>query len=207
MGIRLVSGGPDTLRCSNDVPDKESRLDTRQAINDFLASVERRALRMAQLAVGNTDDAMDIVQDSMMKLVQRYARKPESEWPPLFFRILQSRITDFYRRQGVRSRWRVWLDRFRRDDEDHEDALEAMPDPAGLTPECEHASNESIREINTALAELPGRQQQAFLLRAWQGMSTAETAYAMKCSEGSVKTHYSRALAALRDRLQGIIDD
>jgi RNA polymerase sigma-70 factor (ECF subfamily) len=161
---------------------------------------------MARLAVGNVDDALDIVQDSMTALVQKYADRSEVEWPPLFYRILQSRIRDFYRRSKVRNRWRVWLDRFRAADEPGhcESVLEAQPDPAAMTPEQSVDQEQSLQAIEQALSALPQRQQQAFLLRAWQGLDTAETAFAMGCSEGSVKTHYSRAVHRLRELLQDL---
>ncbi len=173
----------------------------KQAMDDFLASVERRALRIARLAVDNIDDALEIVQDSMMILVQKYALRGADEWPPLFHRILQSRIRDFYRRSRVRNRWRVWLDRFRKDD-DTEDALEANPDPGGRTPEQQADAAQSVALIENALAGLPDRQRQAFLLRAYEGLDTAETARVMGCSSGSVKTHYARALQRLRETFQ-----
>lgn len=161
---------------------------------------------MARLAVGNVDDALEIVQDSMTALVQKYAGRDEQEWPPLFYRILQSRIRDFYRRSKVRNRWRVWLDRFRQADEpEHSEAgLEAQPDQAAMTPEQCVDQDQSLQAIEQALATLPPRQRQAFLLRAWEGFDTAETAFAMGCSEGSVKTHYSRAVHRLREQLQDL---
>ena len=179
-------------------------LDNDPAMQRFLASVERRAFRMAEIATGSTEDALDIVQDAMFGLVRRYASKPASEWGALFFRILESRIRDWYRRTRVRNRWRAWLHDWRGRDEpnDGEDPMATLADPAGRDPADEVVQADAMAALEGALRKLPLRQQQAFLLRAWQGMSVAETAAAMKCSDGSVKTHYSRAVQMLRKVLE-----
>lgn len=177
-----------------------SPLEELRALDRFLAGVERRAFRMAQLATGQDDEALDLVQEAMLKLVERYAARDEAEWGPLFHRILQSKIRDWYRRQRVRSRWRVWLGR----DEDGEaadDPLEAIADPAMPTAEHQVTLKEASAALDEALRSLPLRQQQAFLLRAWEELDVAQTAAAMGCSEGSVKTHYFRAIHTLRKRL------
>ena len=176
-------------------------LENTQAMDRFLASVERRAFRMAQIASGNKEDALDIVQDAMLALVQRYGRRPQEEWKSLFFRILQNRIRDWYRRNKVRSRWRVWLGRGRQEEEP-EDPLAALADPEARNPSQQAIASDAVAAIDVALRTLPVRQQQAFLLRAWEGMSVGETAAVMRCSEGSVKTHYSRAVHRLRDMLE-----
>jgi RNA polymerase sigma-70 factor (ECF subfamily) len=173
-------------------------LDT-QALDRFLAGVERRALRIAEFGAGNREDALDIVQDAMLKLAERYADRPEPEWGPLFHRILQSRIADFHRREAVRRRWRVW---FRGGDEERGDPLENQPAPAAVEPERRSDADTMAETLERVLTDLPRRQQQAFLLRTWEGMSVAETAAAMGCSEGSVKTHLSRAMHALREQLE-----
>jgi RNA polymerase sigma-70 factor (ECF subfamily) len=173
-------------------------LDT-QALDRFLAGVERRALRIAEFGTGNREDALDVVQDTMLRLVQRYADRPEQEWAPLFHRILQSRITDFHRREAVRRRWRVW---FRGDEQAFGDPLENQPAPASAGPDRRSDADHMAATLEQALAGLPLRQQQAFLLRMWEGLNVAETAQAMGCSEGSVKTHLSRAMRALREQLE-----
>jgi len=173
-------------------------LDT-QALDRFLAGVERRALRIAEFGAGNREDGLDIVQDTMLKLVQRYADRPEQEWGPLFHRILQSRIADFHRREAVRRRWRLW---FHGDEQERGDPLENQPAPATVGPERRSDAERMAGTLEQALTGLPLRQQQAFLLRTWEGMSVAETAGAMGCSEGSVKTHLSRAMHALREQLE-----
>ncbi len=173
-------------------------------MEEFLKSVERRAFRMAEIATGRTDDALDLVQDAMLRMVQKYAAKPPDQWKPLFYRILQNRIRDWYRRSTVRSRWRVRLTG-RRDPglENQEDPLALIPDPDEKNPARQALMGEARRALELALQGLPHRQQQAFLMRAWEGLSVAETAMAMKCSQGSVKTHYSRAVHTLRKQLEG----
>lgn len=173
-------------------------LDT-QALDRFLAGIERRALRIAEFGAGNREDALDIVQDSMLRLVQGYADRPEQEWRPLFHRILQSRIADFHRREAVRRRWRIWL---RSDDDARDDPLENQPAPASVGPERRSDAEHMSARLEQTLTQLPRRQQQAFLLRMWEGMNVAEAAEAMGCSEGSVKTHLSRAMGVLRKRLE-----
>jgi len=190
------------LRNSNEQADSlagDTALEQQRKLDRFLAGVEKRAYRMAVLATGNRDDAFDIVQDAMLKLVENYGGKPESDLAPLFFTILQSRIRDWYRRSSVRNRLRSWLGS---DDEDESaDQLDQLPDPASRTPEELLAVRGGMQALEAALAKLPLRQQQVFLLRAWEGLDTRQTALAMKCAEGSVKTHYSRALATLREKL------
>lgn len=167
------------------------------ALDRFLEDAGPRALVMARIATSDPDEAMDIVQDAMYNLVERYADRPEAEWSPLFFRILQSRIRDWYRRRKVRNRWRTWLGGAG----DEADPIQELPDRRGDTPETHLTQSEQGRAIQAALATLPLRQQQVFMLRAWEGLDVAQTAAAMGCGEGSVKTHYFRALRALRKRL------
>jgi RNA polymerase sigma-70 factor (ECF subfamily) len=173
----------------------------RPVMDDFLASVERQAFRMAGFATRDADEALDIVQDAMIRLVKNYSTKPEAEWQPLFFQILQNCIRDWHRKKKVRDRWNG-LRNLWRGAEDEEDPIQTLADPQGKHPGEHAALKDSAAALDTALKDLPLRQQQAFLLRAWEEMSVAETARAMKCSEGSVKTHYSRALHTLRDALE-----
>lgn len=153
---------------------------------------------MAQIATGSTDDALDLVQDAMFKLVEKYSDKPENEWSPLFYRILQSRINDWYRRNQVRNRHRVFV---KVNEETGEDPIQTAKDESHHTPEAEVEADAGIEKLQELLEQLPLRQQQAFLLRAWEGLDVRQTAKAMSCAEGSVKTHYSRAIHALRDQL------
>src|SRR5262249_55630044 len=141
-------------------------------------------------------------QDAMAALVRRYAARAAAEWPPLFHRILQNRIRDWARRRAFRSRFRAWLGRGATEDEPAGDPLDALPDPADAGPAALAMRSAEGRRIEAALRALPLRQQQAFLLRAWEGLDVAETARAMRCSQGSVKTHYFRAIQTLRARLR-----
>lgn len=169
-------------------------------MDSFFIGVERRAYRMAHIATGNHDEALELVQDAMFKLVERYRNRPATEWPPLFQRILQSRIQDWYRRSKVRHRWTGW---FRREpDEASEDPIQTAPDPRGRTLPNIIEGEETLQQLESAIRQLPLRQQQAFLLRNWEGLAVADTALAMGCSEGSVKTHHARAIATLRERLK-----
>ncbi len=165
-------------------------------LNRFLAEVEASAFQLARYAVRDTDEALDLVQDAMFTLARKYGRKPVSEWRPLFFRILQNRIRDWHRRASVRRR--VLSESV----SGGVDRIEQAVDAAAADPLRSLGADGAANEIEAAVAELPMRQQQAFLLRSIEGMSVAETAQAMGCSQGSVKTHYSRALNVLRERLK-----
>ncbi len=168
--------------------------------DQFLAEVERRALRIAEMGVRDRDEALDLVQDAMIKLVRNYSARSSEEWAPLFYRILQNGVRDWHRRQAVRRRVMAWLPKAKSDDNDY-DAIAAAPDPAGRTPDEELQNSEAMRDMESAVHELPTRQREAFMLRTFEGLNVAGTAVAMGCSEGSVKTHYSRAIHALREKL------
>ena len=179
----------------------------KRTLNGFLRGVEKRAFRMAQVSVGNREDALEIVQDAMAKLVQLYSDRGWDDWRPLFYRILRSRINDFHRRRAVQNRFRVWMERLRPGRLD--DAASAA-DPYEYVAAAQHhnpdtglESERRIAQLELALQNLPPRQREAFMMRCWEGLSTADTALAMKCSEGSVKTHYFRALKTLREKLEG----
>jgi len=164
----------------------------------FLQGAQARAFRIARFATRNNEDALDLVQDAMFKLVEKYSGRPETEWPPLFYRILHSRINDWHRRNSVRNRFRGWLGSA---EDETEDPLQTVPDPHGCSPEAESETSEGMTKLQEALAALPLRQQQASLLRAWEGLDVKQTAIAMSCAEGSVKTHCSRAIHSLRAQL------
>lgn len=176
-------------------------LQKEQQLNRFLAEVERRALRIAEIGVRNRDDALDLVQDAMIKLARNYGDRSSDEWTPLFYRILQNGVRDWHRRQAVRNRVMVWFGRGKRDDEDF-DIIAAAPDPIGRSPDEELQNAEAMDSLEIAVQELPLRQREAFMLRTFEGLDVAGTAVAMGCSEGSVKTHYSRAIHSLRDTLR-----
>ncbi len=178
----------------------EARLDRNSALESFLMGVQRKGYQMACLAIGDRDEALDLLQDAMMKLAQRYGDRPEKEWRPLFFRILNNRIMDYHRRRTALGRWMSWLRPG--DDADDHDPVQAAPDADAPLPEHLLALDIAGDELVKAVENLPLRQKQAFLLRAWEGFGVKDTARIMKCSEGSVKTHYSRALASLRQVLE-----
>ena len=179
--------------------DGERILDRQGALTGFLKDVERRALRIAELSVGNRDDALELVQEAMLGLVRRYANRPGDEWKPLFYRILQSRINDFHRRRAVRQRFMALMPGG--GDTDTPDPIENASAGERENPVRELQQDIDNRAMLEAIGKLPTRQQQAFMLRAWEGLSVRDTATAMACSEGSVKTHYNRALSALRTAL------
>jgi len=171
-------------------------------MNRFLADVEKRAFQMAQFAVRDIDEALDIVQDAMFTLVRRYAHKPANEWRPLFYRILQNRITDSHRRNLVKRRLFLSSGSVTEDGSDRVDFIEHVASLDSAAPDLQAEINGATEQLQTAVRRLPRRQQQVFLLRALEGLSVTDTARAMKCSEGSVKTHYSRALGKLREMLE-----
>ncbi len=175
-------------------------------MSDFLASVERRAYKQALFAVRDDEAALDIVQDSMLKLAEKYGDKPAGELPMLFQRILQNTIRDYYRRQKVRSLWTTLLSAFTPSDDDDFDPLETLEVEQGsYSPATPHASLEQTQVlaiIEEEVKKLPPRQREAFLMRYWEDMDIAETAAAMGCSEGSVKTHCSRATHSLATALK-----
>ena len=169
--------------------------------------MEARALRMAELATGHREDALDLVQETMLRLASKYAHKDPQEWRPLFYRILQSRIVDWARRKKIRDGLRTWFPgRHKPDDGETEmpDPMQTMADPRNRDPQREIQTQGALETLVAALAQLPLRQQQAFMLRAWEGLDVAQTAFAMGCSQGSVKTHYARATQRLRTALEGV---
>jgi RNA polymerase sigma-70 factor, ECF subfamily len=181
----------------------ELTLDSKDLLNRFLAGVERRAFTMAKFASRNADEALDLVQEAMFQFVRHYGDRPQKEWSPLFYRVLQSRITDWHRRTSVRNRFRGWLGRKDKDEQnDRPDPLAGFADTANPNPSEHILRQEKRLALEKAIKALPLRQQQAFLLRAWEGMDIAQAAFAMGCSEGTIKTHYSRAVHTLRVLLE-----
>ncbi len=162
-----------------------------QALDAFLAREEKRAYRMAELSTRSREEALDIVQDAMIKFVEKYANKERIAWRPLFYRVVNSRIMDWHRRRQVRS-----IVTYLFGDDGPDSFASGLPDP---TLDVTNAS--AIVALESALGDLPLRQRQAVLCRLWDGMNTQETAIAMGISAGSVKTHYSRGLKSLQQRL------
>ena len=180
---------------------KGAVLEYTRELEKFLAEIERRAFRMAQVALRDPDDSLDVVQDAMIKLTRNYASRPSAEWRPLFYRILENGIRDLQRRRTVRKRVMAWLPGPKEDpDNEVQDPLENVADAGPAIPE-KLMQAEAMQRLEQLLRALPARQREAFMLRNFEGMNVAETARAMACSEGSVKTHYSRAVHALRERL------
>ena len=182
-------------------------LATEKELATFLAEVERRAFKQAVFAVRDEHLALDLVQDAMLKLAEKYAGKPAVELPLLFQRILQNGIRDYYRRQRVRSLWTVLLSSLqgKQDEDDHDplDTVEVTEGPGVIPgPVQELERSQVIGLIEDGLKRLPARQREAFLLRYWEDLDVQETAAAMGCSEGSVKTHCSRAAHALAEFLE-----
>lgn len=173
---------------------------TPATLEAFLAQVERRAFRMAELQLRHREDAMDAVQDAMLRLVRHYRGKSATEWAPLFWGILRRRVVDLQRRRKVRSIVVGWLGGGRDDDGDEMPAWE--PADPGQDPLGRLHDVQSYAQLAAAVRQLPQRQREAFMLRMLEGLDVAETARAMGCSEGSVKTHLSRAMHHLRDQLE-----
>lgn len=181
---------------------------TDKELSDFLKSVEKRAFKRTAFAVRDDDAALDIVQDSMIRLAEKYVDRPAAELPLLFQRILSNATMDWFRRQKVRSAVVHNFSEFGGggDDDGEFDILEVLDNLEG-TVGTESASDsvsrdQILRIIEVEVGELPTRQREAFLLRYWEELDVAETASVMGCSEGSVKTHCSRAVHALAKALK-----
>jgi RNA polymerase sigma-70 factor, ECF subfamily len=182
-------------------------LATDKELSDFLKSVEKRAFKRAVYAVRQDDAALDIVQDAMIRLAEKYADRPAAELPLLFQRILSNATMDWFRRQKVRNAVVQNLSDFESDDDDGDfDLLESLQSVEGALGAESAADTVSRAQIllliEAAVADLPDRQREAFLLRYWEEFDVAETAAVMGCSEGSVKTHCSRAVHALAKALK-----
>jgi len=181
---------------TNDLEEVPTTMDA------FLASMEKRAYRIAYIALSDRDEALDAVQDTMMKMFLKYSEKPNTDWRPLFYKILSNRITDTHRSNTMRKRLQLWFKRDTRNDDGVVDAVDLMPSRIGEQPQNQIQSDRSMSVLDRSINSLPVRQQQAFLFRHWEGLSTQEAATAMGCSTGSVKTHLSRAMDSLKTSLQ-----
>lgn len=170
------------------------------SIDAFLVHVEKKGYRIALFAVGQHADAIDVLQDAMMKLVSHYLERPSNEWKPLFYRILNNRIMDFHRQQKLRNMFFFWRNK---DDEENEVPLhESLPDEQAQEPVKVLDKALQQQDVLAVMETLPLKQQQCFLLRSWEGLSVADTATAMGCGQGSVKTHYYRAVQKLKAVLE-----
>ncbi len=188
------------------IPPRNFTLASQRELSDFLATSERRAFKQAMFAVRNEESALDIVQDSMMKLAEKYGDRPAEEFPMLFQRIIQNTIRDYYRRSKVRSLWTTLLSSFTSDEDETRDPLETLEAESESftpnTPDSQLQQAQVLNIIEEEIKSLPTRQREAFLMRYWEDMDVAETASAMGCSEGSVKTHCSRATHTLAAALK-----
>ena len=198
-----------TIAANNTAP-AEGLLASRSELSAFLKGVERRAFKQAVFAVRDQEAALDIVQDAMLRLAEKYGDRPVAELPLLFHRITQNAIRDWFRRQKVRSLWTTLLSSLtpNRDDDEQQDPLETL-EPAYESnrqeaPGDQLEQSQILEIIEEEISRLPERQREAFIMRYWEELDVAETARRMRCSEGSVKTHCSRAThtlaAALRAR-------
>lgn len=170
----------------------------------FLKSVEKKAFRIIQIATGGADDALDILQESMMAFVRRYSAKDESEWRPLFYKVVQNKIRDWLRKERLKRFLFFSIPAHRKEESQTEpDPIDTVPDLQNANPLTEAKTSQAMARLDIILKQLPRREQQVFLLRAWEGLSTKETATAMKCTEGTVKTHYFRAICKLKEELEG----
>ncbi len=174
-------------------------MDQERALERFLAGVEKRAFRIAKLSLRDHDDALDVVQDAMISLVRNYAGHPVEQWRPLFYRILRNRITDYQRHRRVRQGVIAWWPGTAADD-GPPDPVESAPDLSGA-PDQLLEGEQLLDRIGRVLAGLSSRQREVFMLRNFEGLDVAQTAIAMGCSEGSVKTHYFRAVQALQQKI------
>ncbi len=190
------SASPDWLEGTHLLASEQAL----RTLDGFLASVERSAFRIAQIALRNEDDALDAVQEAMLRLAKHYATRPAEEWKPLFYRILGNCVRDAQRRRRTRGKVFAFMAWRHDDDGPDEDPIEQAPDLAPQPVERVQADG-AMAALEQALAALPARQRECFLLRTLEGLDVAATAEAMGCSEGSVKTHYFRALQALRLQL------
>jgi RNA polymerase sigma-70 factor, ECF subfamily len=182
----------------SSIVSKERSLEEFDDLDGFLKGVEASAFRIALVSVRDRDDALDIVQDAMMRLATRYARRPAEEWRPLFYRILKNRIRDWGRRRAVSQRV---ISFFSGQDGETSDPLVAAAGPESDDPQEQLEGHEAMAALEAALGELSERQRQVFMLRNFESLDVAETALAMGVSDGSVKTHYSRAVTRLRELL------
>src|SRR5450830_1303339 len=205
----LQKAYPSPIRPPHPQPLRSPyRMATDKELSDFLENVERRAFKQAAYAVRKEESALDIVQDAMIKLAEKYGDKPAAELPMLFQRILQNTILDYFRREKVRNTWVSLFSGMKPAGDEHEDfelldTYEAEEGSmAAESSEDKVSRDQVLNAIDTEVQKLPARQREAFLMRYWQDMDVAETAEAMGCSEGSVKTHCSRATHTLAEALK-----
>lgn len=177
------------------------------SLDVFFEDVEKRAYRMAVYTLKDEQTALDAVQDAMLKLVEKYSNRPSSEWPALFFTILNNRMIDIQRWGRLREAGGKLISLFRNHDNGDEDLLETglgSDNFIAERPEVASWTRDLHNKIDSAITRLSERQRQVFLLREWQGFNVRETSEILGCSEGSVKQHHFRAMQALRKHLAGV---
>lgn len=172
-------------------------VDITDQLNSFFISHEKKAFVIAKMSLKNEDDALDVVQDVMIKFVEKYSNKEISLWPALFYRMLQNRITDFHRSHSKRKSLFHFFS-----SEENGNTIDQELQDNNITALQKMDFSNQIESIESSLNELPTRQMQAFICRIWEGLSVAETAKSMKCSQGSVKTHLFRALQYIRTKIE-----
>lgn len=212
--IMVKPRGPDE-RTANDTAqdqkDDAGRPDRSYAsLDTFFEDVEKRAYRMAVYTLRDEQAALDAVQDAMLKLVEKYSGRPSTEWPALFFTILNNRMIDIQRWGRLREAGGKLISLFRNHDNGDEDLLETGLGSDNLVadrPEVASWAHDLHNRIDSAVTKLSERQRQVFLLREWQGFNVRETSEILGCSEGSVKQHHFRAMQALRKHLAGVWED
>ncbi len=192
-----MSNSAASSPCFTAMPTDRAELSQRALLDQFFRETERRAYKMALISLKNVDEALDAVQDAMCNFVRSYSNKPQADWAKLFYCVLDSRLTDWHRRHCVRKRFFGLLPQL----DDGADMLEVVEDAQCFDPSVLLTGTEIGAAIEAALQKLPERQRQAFMLRLWEGFDVEQTAQIMRCSEGSVKTHLSRALSSMRLKL------
>jgi len=184
----------------NTVPEKT--MDLTEQLNAFFIEHEKKAFVIANMSLKNQDDALDVVQDVMLKFVDKYKHKPSQHWAPLFFRMVQNRITDFHRKNSQNKKRFTFFE-----NNTDKDPVEQVEDDSHSSILEIIETTMQIKQLQTALHNLPARQLQAFMCRLWEGLSIAQTAKSMKCSQGSVKTHLFRALKQIRIQLKAPVEN
>ena len=202
--LKFVKNQPSNPNQSNSEKSTLSALQVPYStLEEFLKYIERRAFHMARLSTRQIDDAHDIVQEAMYKLIEKYAHKQPLDWKPLFFTILNSKITDYYRRNSIKDKVFFKSKATPAEDDYYLDWESYSATASGTSgPDAQFIQQRNIHELSRCIEQLSHRQKQAFMMRSWEGYSTQETANLMACSEGSVKTHYSRAISKLKDTLE-----
>jgi RNA polymerase sigma-70 factor (ECF subfamily) len=176
-------------------------LDCNEQLNRFFIEHEKKAYTLAFMSLKNQDDALDVLQDVMIKFVEKYKHKQYQVWAPLFYRMVQNRITDFHRKKTQKNKYFSF---FSNEDENH---IENIADENLPTIISMIDSHMKINNLQNALETLSTRQLQAFMCRIWEGLSVSQTAQSMKCSQGSVKTHLFRAVKQLKLYLHSANED